>query len=115
MIYYDNQKEFNVEIGKRIYNRRKQLNIKQKDFAKMTQLSVNHIRHIEYGETCMSLWVFCTICNALQCEFVDLIPVYPSSMTSVQIRFERRMNSLSPEKRLAYIQLIQELANKKNK
>ena len=37
MIYYDNQKEFNVEIGKRIYNRRKQLNIKQKDFAKMTQ------------------------------------------------------------------------------
>lgn len=51
--------------GTRIMQRRKELGLKQRDFAEMVELSENQISNIENGANCPSMKSFVKICNAL--------------------------------------------------
>ena len=65
-------------MGKRIKQRRKELNITQNQFAEMLQISNNHLSTIENGKGHTSMELFCQICVALN---VILIIFYLGSYT----------------------------------
>lgn len=55
----------NVDIGKRIKLRRKELKIKQSELAEILEISNNHMSSIETGKQKPSLDTFIKICNHL--------------------------------------------------
>lgn len=65
MNYYD--------IGKRIREKRKNLNISQEQLAEAVDISVTHMSHIETGNTKLSLPVLVKIANTLQSSTDELL------------------------------------------
>lgn len=55
----------NAEMGKRIARRRKQLKIRQNNFAEAIGISNNHLSSIECGKSMPSLDIFVKICSQL--------------------------------------------------
>ena len=55
-----------VRLGKRIAQRRKQLNLKQNVLAEMLGISNNYLSSIECGKERPSLEIIVNICNKLQ-------------------------------------------------
>jgi len=55
----------NIEMGKRIARRRKQLKIRQNNFAEAIGISNNHLSSIECGKSMPSLDIFVKICSQL--------------------------------------------------
>ena len=60
-----------VEMGRRIAQRRKSFQLKQKELAEKLGVSNNHLSGIELGKTSPSLEVFIRICTEL-----DVTPDY---------------------------------------
>lgn len=55
----------NIEMGKRIARRRKQLKIRQNNFAEAIGISNNNLSSIECGKSMPSLDIFVKICSQL--------------------------------------------------
>lgn len=54
------------QIGNRIFMRRKELEISQKDFANKLNISNNHLSNIERGRSAPSFLLFLDICSELK-------------------------------------------------
>lgn len=54
------------QIGNRIFMRRKELEISQKDFANKLNISNNHLSNIERGRAAPSFLLFLDICSELK-------------------------------------------------
>lgn|SRR5699024_6757774 len=54
------------QLGNRIFIRRKELGISQKDFANRLNISNNHLSNIERGKSAPSLLLFLDICSELK-------------------------------------------------
>lgn len=54
------------QIGNRIFIRRKELDISQKDFANRLNISNNHLSNIERGRSAPSFLLFLDICSELK-------------------------------------------------
>lgn len=54
------------QIGNRIFIRRKELEITQKDFANKLNISNNHLSNIERGRSAPSFLLFLDICSELK-------------------------------------------------
>lgn len=54
------------QIGNRIFMRRKELEISQKDFASKLNISNNHLSNIERGKSAPSFLLFLDICSELK-------------------------------------------------
>ncbi len=54
------------QIGNRIFMRRKELEISQKDFADRLNISNNHLSNIERGRSAPSFLLFLDICSELK-------------------------------------------------
>ena len=59
-------------LGKRIKDRRKELNLSQERLAELAELSIPHMSHIETGKTKVSLPSLVAISNALEVT-VDML------------------------------------------
>lgn len=59
--------EYNLkQIGNRIFMRRKELEISQKEFAAKLNISNNHLSNIERGKSAPSFLLFLDICSELK-------------------------------------------------
>ena len=54
------------QMGNRIFIRRKELEITQKDFANRLNISNNHLSNIERGKSAPSFLLFLDICSELK-------------------------------------------------
>lgn len=54
------------EIGKRIFLRRKDLDLSQKDLSSILNISNNHLSNIENGKSAPSFLLFLDICSVLK-------------------------------------------------
>lgn len=54
------------EIGKRIFLRRKELDLSQKELANKINVSNNHLSNIERGKSAPSFLLFLDICSVLK-------------------------------------------------
>lgn len=54
------------QIGNRIFMRRKELDISQKEFASRLNISNNHLSNIERGRSAPSFLLFLDICSELK-------------------------------------------------
>lgn len=54
------------EIGKRIFLRRKEMDMTQKELASKTNISNNHLSNIERGKSAPSFLLFLDICSVLK-------------------------------------------------
>lgn len=61
------------EIGNRIRNKRKELNMPQEKLAELVDISVTHMSHIETGSTKLSLPVLVKVANSLNISTDELL------------------------------------------
>lgn len=80
-------KQFYVETGLNIKNRRTMAGITQEDFAAMLDIGMSSLCHIEIGKHKPSLDVINKICAILNCQYSELLP----PIIPVEIKTEVRM------------------------
>ena len=61
------------EIGQRIRKKRKAQGLSQEDLAEKIGISTTHMSHIETGNTKLSLPVFVSVADALNCRTDELL------------------------------------------
>jgi transcriptional regulator with XRE-family HTH domain len=66
--------KFQVELGNKIANKRKQKNYSQIEVALILGCSNMHISRIELGKAEPTLILLYKICSLLKCEITDLLP-----------------------------------------
>ncbi len=80
------------EIGQRIRKKRKALGLSQEELAEKADISTTHMSHIETGNTKLSLAVFVSIAEALDCQTDELL--YDIGTASRHISYENILLTL---------------------
>lgn len=81
-------------FGKRIFRRRKELGIRQKDLAVKINISNNHLSNIENGKAAPGFFTFLDICSALNVNPSYLID---GSIYSIESEIAEKLNKKSEE------------------
>lgn len=81
-------------FGKRVFRRRKELGIRQKELAAKINISNNHLSNIENGKAAPSFFTFLDICSALNVNPSYLID---GSVYSVDSEIAEKLNRKSEE------------------
>ena len=110
MLHCKNMDEIYILIGQRVYQRRKELKMKQKELAAKTNLSTTYIRKIEYGQTCITIKVLHALCLALDLEVHELLVFEKEKPVAITTaKFLYKLEQMSPEEQNNYILLLKNL------
>ena len=103
-------------IGQRIRKYRKAKGLSQEQLAEIVDISTTHMRHIETGNTKLSLQVFVDLAEALQVNVDSLLT--DVNMTNKQQTYQEIMDSLdecTPAQAQALKEIISSTWNAINK
>lgn len=110
MLNHHNINEIHEIIGKKVYERRKQLKMKQSELAQKTDLSTNYIRKIEYGQTNITIHVLRSLCIALDLKITDLLIFqHPDKNLTHKARFIHRIEQMDKLQREHYFKVLEDL------
>ena len=110
MLSHHNINEIHEIIGKKVYERRKQLKMKQSELAQKTDLSTNYIRKIEYGQTNITIHVLHSLCIALDLKVTDLLIFHqPNQNLTHKARFIQRIEKMNQLERDNYFKVLEDL------
>ena len=96
-------------FGKRVYRRRKELGIRQKELAAKINISNNHLSNIENGKAAPSFSIFLDICFALNVNPSYLID---GSVYSVDSEIAEKLNRKSEENKEIISKIIDSFPDK---
>lgn len=75
----EQKKAIYTELGTKIQQRRKVLNLSQEELAGAVKLSRPSIVNIEKGAQHVTVWTLVLICAVLKCKITDLFPKIPTA------------------------------------
>ncbi len=96
-------------LGKRVFRRRKELGIKQKELAAKINISNNHLSNIENGKAVPSFFTFIDICSALNVNPSYLID---GSIYSMESEIAEKLNRKSEEHKEIISKIIDSFPDK---
>lgn len=94
-----------VEVGKRIKNRRLELNLTQSDIKQKTGISTGNLSDIERGRSAPSASALCELSYVLECS-VDYI-LFGKSRNTDKSKFSDIHEQLTPLQELALSSLLE--------
>lgn len=96
-------------FGKRVFRRRKELGIKQKELAVKINISNNHLSNIENGKAAPGFFTFLDICSALNVNPSYLID---GSVYSVDSEIAEKLNRKSEDNKKIISKIIDTFPDK---
>ena len=99
-------------IGKRIQEKRKNLNKTQEDLAEYLDVSVGYVSNMERGTTKISLTTLANISDFLQCDVSDLVSkVSTNGNGYLNEELSTLINSLTNKEKNTLLSLLQAYVN----
>lgn len=105
-------RNINIEIGKRIIEVRKNMNMKQSEFASLCGISRQSLCNIERGKNSLTMETLITICNATRIS-ADYIVLNKTANNNLAYhkRIESKFSEYSEEELKSTFKIIHDIIN----